>query len=487
MTAQAPRAAAVVGARRASSDILIQIGGGVVNVALGVGVTILLIRSLGDSAFGQWSTLLAVAQLFGYLAVQGFVPAAVRLAATDVDAEGQWIGAALVLRLALALPAAILAAVAAAILANGHGPKLAGVLLASMIFFSSPSAVGMVFQLRVRNWVNVAVTSANSVFWAVAVVALVLLGRATLIWYALAMLTVSCLTAGLQAAWGLHELRVRRPTDEQVRRVARIGFGLGFGALLTLLYGKVDQVIVYRIAGSAPAGLYASAYRILDQAQLVPIAITTTLLPIMSSAHATDVVKFRRVVQVTFEYLMIASLPAFAVSAAAGPQIMSFLFGKEFAHAGSALVPLMGAFVVICFGYLLGQLVIVLESQKLQIYVALGALAVNVALNLALVPRFGFTAAAWITLATEIFVSLVTARFVLARIGLRLEFGRVMRAAVCAAATVASAAGVRELGAGAIVICAAGLVTYVLALVTLRVVTRSDLTVLRSRGAAAVE
>ena len=64
----------------------------------------------------------------------------------------------------------------------------------------------------------------------------------------------------------------------------------------------------------------------------------------------------------------------------------------------------MAAFAVICFGYLGGNLVVLLELQRLFVRNAAIALVFNVVLNLLLIPPYGFLAAAWVTLATEILV-----------------------------------------------------------------------------------
>ena len=94
----------------------------------------------------------------------------------------------------------------------------------------------------------------------------------------------------------------------------------------------------------------------------------------------------------------------------------------------------MGAFVFICFGYLAGNLVLVLGLQKKFVWVAVAALVINVALNLALVRAYGFVAAAWITLATEAFVCSTSMWLCLRVLEMRLQVGRLARVVGAAAA-----------------------------------------------------
>ena len=111
---------------------------------------------------------------------------------------------------------------------------------------------------------------------------------------------------------------------------------------------------------------------------------------------------------------------------------MTLLFGDQFAAAAPALPILMGAFVSISFGYLAGNMVVILELQRLFFRYAAVGLFVNATLNVALIPPFGFLAAAWITLATEVLVMSLTMRKVLGALALRPRFGRLARTLLAA-------------------------------------------------------
>ena len=83
---------------------------------------------------------------------------------------------------------------------------------------------------------------------------------------------------------------------------------------------------------------------------------------------------------------------------------MRLLFGAEFADSAPALPVLMATFVLVSVGYLAGYLIIAYGLQRRFLVIAVIALILNVAANLALVPSYGFMAAAWITLGTELIV-----------------------------------------------------------------------------------
>ena len=142
----------------------------------------------------------------------------------------------------------------------------------------------------------------------------------------------------------------------------------------------------------------------------------------------------RQLVQLATEYLAMASFPLFAFVLVAAEPIVRLLFGEEFVRGADALRVLMAAFLVICFGYVGGWMTVVLKLQKQFIRFALIALVFNVALNLILIPKYGYMAAAWLTLGTELLVQSLTLGLVFRRLELRPRFSRFARTALAAAA-----------------------------------------------------
>ena len=122
----------------------------------------------------------------------------------------------------------------------------------------------------------------------------------------------------------------------------------------------------------------------------------------------------------------------------------------------------------------------VLELQKrFVIYAAIGLL-LNAALNVVLIPRYGFLAAAWVTLLTEFTVMGLSMRMVLKTLEMRPRLGRLVRTLGAAlpmgvATLLGRLAGVPLAGLAAI-----ALLTYFPCLLALRALTVGEvLSVLR--------
>jgi O-antigen/teichoic acid export membrane protein len=185
-----------------------------------------------------------------------------------------------------------------------------------------------------------------------------------------------------------------------------------------------------------------------------------TLFPIISAAYASDPARVERLLRTAVDYLAMASLPALAFTLVAAEPIVKLLFGDEFLPAADALRILMAAFVPVCLVFLTGNMLIVLKRQNALITRALIALAANVALNLTFLPTYGYIAAAWATLVTELLIAALTARVVTREIGTRIWSGRLLKTIGAAAAMGVVVAVLRDAGVLLAGLVAAALVVY---------------------------
>jgi O-antigen/teichoic acid export membrane protein len=422
-------------AGRAVSDIARQIAGRLVNGLLGVVVAVLVARGLGQDGFGRWSTLLAVVALATPLTELGMQQVAVARAAARPDQEAPWLGALVGIRLALGAAASLICLVAVLLISDDGEMRLTGALLCGTVMLASFGAFGAVFQLRVRNDLSVLVMTANSVVWTTAVIVVAARGGG-LVPLGASFLGASAVTAVLTVGMSLRRARVSfAAIGAHSRELMRVGLPLTISGLLVLAYARIDQVIVFSYAGERGAGLYGAATRILDQAVIVPLSITTTLFPILVAAGTARPERMRSLLQHALEVLMAVALGALAFAIACGGPALGLLFGHEFSAAGTALAILMGVFLVTCLGYLTGSVVLIFELQKRYVRYAATGLVVNVALNLIFVPSHGYLAAAWITLVTELVVVGLTARACLRALAWRPHLGVLLRAALAAAVT----------------------------------------------------
>jgi O-antigen/teichoic acid export membrane protein len=454
----------------------------VLNLVLGVFVTALVARMLGQAGYGQWSTIFIVLTLTGYLVNFGMETVVVREAAREPEYENEWLGAMMMLRLIVLGPMVLMAIVAVVLLHESRQMLIAGLILIVAMPFGGVGAVRVVFQLRVNNRVPMLVVTLRSILWAVAV-AVIYLTNGGMVELAIALAVTNSLGSLVQLVAAMRMLpRWPRPSRARLRQLVVAAAPLGIAGVLVIAYARIDQVIVYSVAGSRSAGLYGSVYTVLDQSHFVPISILTTLAPIIAASWPLDRPRMLRAVRFTAELMAIASLGALAFACVAAEPLVRLFFGASFVAAAPALPVLGAAFVLICFGYLNGNLMAVLGLQRPLLFISLVALVVNVAGNLILVPMIGFMGAAWMTLATEIVVLGCTSHSILKKLELPLPRPGRLGRTVIAAVLLAGALGLTQLaGAPFAAIVVAACVYYPVLLFALRALDRDDVRVLLRR------
>jgi O-antigen/teichoic acid export membrane protein len=479
-SASGPAATRAVAGRDIAGQIVLR----TLNLVLGIGVTLLLVRTLGTTGFGRWSVLLAVFGFVSYFGSLGLAQVTVERAAADPDRAAQWFGALVTLRLALMGPVTLLSLAVCLALADDASMRVAAALVCAELPVSVLSALSVVFQLQVRNVVVTAIEVGNGILWAAAVGVVTLLDGG-LVAIAAAFLAVSTISNVAYIVLALRAAPVRfRSSRSLWPALVRQGLPVGIGGLLTLGYGYVDQVIVFEIAGARDAGLYGAVYRIYERIQFMPAAVMTTLFPLFVAARDTDPDRVVRLFRSALDFLLLTSLPALAITLAGPRAITELLFGSDFSDAGPALPLLMATFVVVSLGYLTGYLIIAYDLQRRFVTIAVGALVFNVATNLALVPSYGFMAAAWLTLATEILVLTLSMWILCRRMGIVPGGDRVGRILIASAATWAVGWGLHRAGVPTIGWLAVAGATYAGLVIALGAVRLDELRALARRDAA---
>ena len=238
------------------------------------------------------------------------------------------------------------------LIAPDHEALIAGIILMLVFLTNAASSLRIVFQLRVRNSLTIAVLTVQGILWGGVVVWGYLSGSG-MVFLALGFTLTTALASLMQGALALRDARVTfRGIKSQCFELIRLGAPIAIGGLLVMGYGRIDQVLVFKLVGSKDAGLYVAAYRIYSQASFAPVSISTTFFALLTAAFIASRSRFRALYQTSLELLLAVSIGGLAIAITYASAITTLLYGKGFAPAAPALPILMGAFVLVCVGYL---------------------------------------------------------------------------------------------------------------------------------------
>lgn len=192
-------------------------------------------------------------------------------------------------------------------------------------------------------------------------------------------------------------------------------------ALLVLLmtfYNRIDSVMLERMLpeGARYSGIYASAYRLLDAANMLPYLFAVLLLPIFAR-----MLKQQKSVEgiLSLSYTLIIT-PAIIIA------MLSLFYSKEFmtllypiydgeslqlyndrmAHSARVFVMLMFSFTAIATMYIFSTLLTANGNLKYLNIIAFSGMLVNVMLNLTLIPNYQAAGSAAATLVTQLLIAI---------------------------------------------------------------------------------
>jgi len=155
------------------------------------------------------------------------------------------------------------------------------------------------------------------------------------------------------------------------------------------IQARIDQLLLGQMLGNHELGLYSAAVRVSEVFNFVPVALTTSLFPALAITWTQDpALAKKRLVDLYRLMTWITVAIALPISLFARP-VLWLLYGARFSGAEGILALFVWSRFFTAFGVARG---IVIAAEGRFRYSMAGALvgsALNVGLNLLLIPRYG--------------------------------------------------------------------------------------------------
>jgi O-antigen/teichoic acid export membrane protein len=363
-----------------------------------------------------WPTTLA------YLLLLGLSDAVLYYSANRQERPERLFAAALWLGLAAAAIAMLLGYFLVVPLAYRGYPAETRALATVLLLIIPFHILGLVFQEMLRGHHRMGAWNLLRVMlgagYVLAILAAVGLGAASVTGFGVAYLLAHvpplavavalCLAAGW-GGWRLHRATVRR--------VLRYGARLHLSSVVSMLNGRIDQMLVAGALSATAMGLYVVAVTLSQVTATLANSITMVAWPRAAAAsEAARPAVLGQFLRLTL-VLMIGSTALLYVAA---PYVLSLLFGSAFVEATPVVrILLLGALPIAIKEFF----VLAFKAYDRTLAISKGellTLAVNAALLTALIPAFGLVGAATAYVATRWLAALYLGWLMRRELGLRL-------------------------------------------------------------------
>lgn len=406
--------------RKVAYNTIIQVIGKVITTLISLVLVAALTRYLGVAGYGQYTTIFAYVAFFGVLADFGFFWILVREIAKPNADVNRATSNVLTLRIVIGIIFYGLAALVALFIPQ-YADFRAGIAvtaLASLFLALNSTYIG-VFQNKLR----MDKAALTDVIGRAIILCLTLyliklgLGLNAILWaYAIGNIINFFMSAILGQVYVNFRLTFDFPYWKELFWQA---LPMGIVLILSVIYFKIDTVMLSLLKTSTDVGIYGPPYKVLEIVLLLPVMFMGNVFPIITKYLYDKDERLTHALQKSFDFLIILGFPIIMGVIFTAPRIIKIVAGSEFLVTHT-IPPFMGLpstspsalqILIIAAGLsfltsLFGYLIIALGKQAKLIAPYIFLVFFNIGINLILIPKYSYMGAAVSTVLTEFLVLL---------------------------------------------------------------------------------
>ncbi len=180
---------------------------------------------------------------------------------------------------------------------------------------------------------------------------------------------------------------------------------LVFSGFVTMIYMRIDQIMLKEMAGNKAVGIYSIAVNWGELWYFVPSAISLTFFPSIIKAKQISEEDFYRTLQKFYNIMALVSYFIAIPITITAKWFILVLYGKEFLPAVPILILFIWSLIFTSFEIARNKYLIAMNYQKVQFVTCLIGALINIMLNLILIPMYEGYGCALASLISYWFVS----------------------------------------------------------------------------------
>ncbi|XAW89655.1 flippase [Vibrio sp. CDRSL-10 TSBA] len=386
--------------KKAFKNIAWLLGEKGITMGLSLGVSIVLARYLGSAEFGQLNYLTSFIALlvpFSSLGLNGLV---VRELVNGDRSEATIVGTALTLRVVGGVVAILLTTVMCLFIYTNTLVPMQWMILASIgSMFTSLYLFDFYFQSIVES--KYAVKSKVLTLLIASGLKVLAVYYDLPLQYFLMLIVLEPALNGLLLA--MFFVRRKQFTERMAyhpqysKDLISQSKWLIFSGFMSVIYLKIDQLMIGDMLGDSFLGDYSIAVRISEVWYFFPVAFVSSFFPKLLK-NRTDQTRYQKNLQLICDGLFWLALALAVFMSLSADWLVYTLYGAEYAAAAQVLVIHIWAGVFIFMRALLSKWLIAESQLKFSLVTHGLAALVNIVLNLWWIPVYGIVGAAWATL-----------------------------------------------------------------------------------------
>lgn len=376
-------------------------------VALFVGVYVA--RYLGPERFGLLSYAGSFVGLFTALATLGLDGIMVRELVKTPERRDELLGTAFWLKAGGAILMWIGIAAAVPFTNNDTQTNILIVIIALGVIFQAFNVIDFSYQAEVKSKYVVYAQLFQLAVSSITKLILIWIS-APLVWFA----GVFLLDALIHAA-GITTMYLKNTGKVwawkwrwgTAKELLRDSWPLILSGMAMSIYMRIDQVMIKEMLGAEQVGYYAAAVRLSEAWYFIPMAITSSVFPAIINAKKQSEALYYQRLQKLYDLMAWLAVAIALPTTFLAAWVIRVLYGDAFLPAAGVLSIHIWAGVFVFLGVASGKWFICENYIKKNFYRTLFGMAINVILNLILIPLYRIYGAAIATFLGQMAANLI--------------------------------------------------------------------------------
>lgn len=210
---------------------------------------------------------------------------------------------------------------------------------------------------------------------------------------------------GFAVAALLHRPKIHSGSLIATREVLSESLPFGLSEFLSLIYTNIDVTILAWMAGKTAVGLYSPASGIIHALYVVPNAMFSVMVPIMTKLGANSIERFRLSLRMLFLSFFGLGVVMWLSVGALGNWVVPFLLGEAYQFSGLILVVLSSILFLKCISFACAIVLVSVGWQSKRLLPQFISAVFNIGANIILIPIYGIMAAAWVYVISELILT----------------------------------------------------------------------------------
>lgn len=373
----------------------------ILRMGVGLIVNIQITRFLGPAGAGLFDSSIALAGMFYPLVTLGMDSIVLRDLIKEPERKAEILGTALRLRV-IAATCAIFLAMG---LAFGLNPNdtdyitMVGIQMLTLLClgFDVPE---LYYQSLTKSKYTVYARNIGflvAVLWKI----YLLYTKANVYWFvtALTLETLIGVMLAYRFLWkqGINPLQWVF-NSKLAKEMVKAGFPLLLNGFAVLVFMKIDIAMIKQMLGNKEAGIYAAAVRLSEIWYFIPFAMIASVVPTLVKVHGTNMASYYLKYQRLFDLLFWFSIIMGGILASMSDFIVLLLYKAPFAESADILKLHIWSGVFVAINTASSYHFTYAKAQKIVLAKTVIAAALNVILNIYLIPIYGGWGSALATL-----------------------------------------------------------------------------------------